>query len=150
MWAGLVLVSLLLCARGLAADGKDRSKAGVSGRVSTNAAAANTIETRAARSQRKNPPVLHSGAESTSADSPPGSTETPGLPAGFQPEQLIAPGGLGGTVNLMMVMTVLSLAPSILIMTTCFIRFIIVTSLLRQALGTQQLPPNNVLVALCL
>jgi flagellar biosynthetic protein FliP len=35
-------------------------------------------------------------------------------------------------------------------MTTCFIRFIIVTSLLRQALGTQQLPPNQVLLALCM
>jgi flagellar biosynthetic protein FliP len=70
--------------------------------------------------------------------------------SGFQPEQLVSPGGLSSTLNLMVVLTVLSLAPSILIMTTCFIRFIIVTSLLRQALGTQQLPPNQVLVALCL
>ena len=54
------------------------------------------------------------------------------FPGGFQPEQLVSPGGLSSTINLMVVLTVLSLAPSILIMTTCFIRFIIVTSLLRQ------------------
>jgi len=47
-------------------------------------------------------------------------------------------------------LTVLSVAPSILIMTTCFMRFVIVLGLLRQALGTQQLPPNQVIVSLCL
>jgi flagellar biosynthetic protein FliP len=82
-------------------------------------------------------------------ENPPTGSES-AFPGGFQPEQLVAPGGLSSTINLMVVLTVLSLAPSILIMTTCFIRFIIVTSLLRQALGTQQLPPNQVLVALCL
>jgi flagellar biosynthetic protein FliP len=50
----------------------------------------------------------------------------------------------------MLVLTVISLAPAILIMTTCFIRFVIVFSLLRQALGTQQLPPNQVLMSLSL
>lgn len=53
-------------------------------------------------------------------------------------------------MNLFLLLTVLSLAPSILIMTTCFIRFIIVLSLLRQALGTQQMPPNQVLISLSL
>jgi flagellar biosynthetic protein FliP len=54
------------------------------------------------------------------------------------------------TLKIMLLLTVLSLAPSILIMTTCFIRFVIVLGLLRQALGTQQLPPNQVIVSLCL
>ena len=71
-------------------------------------------------------------------------------PGGFEPEQLVSPRGLSSTLNLMLVMTILSLAPSILMMTTCFIRFIIVLGLLRQALGTQQLPPNQVLVSLSL
>ncbi len=44
----------------------------------------------------------------------------------------------------------LSLAPSILLMTTCFVRFVIVIGLLKQALGTQQMPPNQVVVSLCL
>ncbi len=65
-------------------------------------------------------------------------------------EQMVSPGGLSSTLKLMMLMTVLSLAPSILIMTTCFIRFVIVLGLLRQALGTQQLPPNQVIISLCL
>ena len=38
-----------------------------------------------------------------------------------------------------MLMTVISLAPAVLLMTTCFVRIIVVLGLLRQALGTQQL-----------
>lgn len=72
------------------------------------------------------------------------------LPGGFQPEQLVSPGGLSSTLNMLIVMTVLSLAPSILMMTTSFVRFLIVFGLLRQAMGTQQLPPNQVLIALSL
>jgi flagellar biosynthetic protein FliP len=53
-------------------------------------------------------------------------------------------------MQLVVVLTVLSLAPAILIMMTCFTRIIIVLSLLRQALGTQQLPPNQVLIGLAL
>jgi flagellar biosynthetic protein FliP len=44
----------------------------------------------------------------------------------------------------------LSVVPSLLLMTTCFVRFSIVLTLVRQALGTQQLPPNSVLMALAL
>lgn len=65
-------------------------------------------------------------------------------------DQMTSPGGLTATLKILLLMTVISLAPSILIMTTCFIRFIIVLGLLRQALGTQQLPPNQVLISLCL
>jgi flagellar biosynthetic protein FliP len=72
------------------------------------------------------------------------------VPFGVDVEQMVSPGGLSSTLKLMMLMTVLSLAPSILIMTTCFVRFVIVLGLLRQALGTQQLPPNQVIVSLCL
>jgi flagellar biosynthesis protein FliP len=65
-------------------------------------------------------------------------------------DQMLSPKGMTSTLKLLLLMTVLSLAPSILIMTTCFIRFVIVMGLLRQALGTQQLPPNQVLIGLCL
>ena len=47
-------------------------------------------------------------------------------------------------------MTILSLAPAILIMTTSFIRIIVVLSFLRSALATQQMPPNQVIVGLAL
>ncbi len=54
------------------------------------------------------------------------------------------------TLQLVVMLTVLSLAPAILLMMTSFTRIIIVLSLLRQALGTQQLPPNQVLVGLAM
>jgi len=72
------------------------------------------------------------------------------LPAGLNVDQMLTPGGLTATLKIMLLLTVLSLAPSILIMTTCFVRFVIVLGLLRQALGTQQLPPNQVIISLCL
>ncbi len=53
-------------------------------------------------------------------------------------------------VQLVALMTVLSLAPSIVIMTTSFVRIVVVLSLLRTALGLQQSPPNAVLVSLAL
>ncbi len=53
-------------------------------------------------------------------------------------------------VQLVALVTVLSLAPSILIMMTSFVRLIIVLSFLRTAMGTQQTPPNQVLMSLAL
>jgi len=63
--------------------------------------------------------------------------------------------GKGGSlsarvVQLIGLMTVLSLAPSIVIMTTSFIRIVVVLSLLRTALGLQQSPPNAVIISLAL
>ncbi|MDO8839713.1 MAG: flagellar type III secretion system pore protein FliP [Parvibaculum sp.] len=61
--------------------------------------------------------------------------------------------GLGLTdhvVQIVALVTILSLAPSILIMVTSFVRIIVVLSLLRTALGMQQSPPNAVLVSLAL
>jgi len=59
-------------------------------------------------------------------------------------------GGLSASLNVLLLLTVLSLAPSILILCTCFTRIVIVFSLLRQALGTQGLPPSQVIVGLSL
>ncbi|HEX3499355.1 MAG TPA: flagellar biosynthetic protein FliP, partial [Stellaceae bacterium] len=56
----------------------------------------------------------------------------------------------GRIVQLMVLVTVLSLAPAILITVTSFTRIIIVLSFLRNALGIQQTPPNTVLVSLAL
>ena len=57
-------------------------------------------------------------------------------------------GGLSGALNVIVLLTVLSLAPAIMLMCTCFVRFIVVLGLLKQALGTQSLPPPQVLLAL--
>ena len=53
-------------------------------------------------------------------------------------------------IQLILLITVLSLAPSILIVMTSFTRIVVVFSLLRSALGTQQTPPNTVLISLAL
>lgn len=53
-------------------------------------------------------------------------------------------------IEIIMLMTILVLLPSILIMTTCFTRIIIVLSFLRNALGLQQSPPNQVLIGIAL
>src|ERR1700733_15906304 len=53
-------------------------------------------------------------------------------------------------VQLILLITVLSLAPSILVMVTCFTRVVVVVSFLRTALGVQQTPPNVVLISLAL
>jgi flagellar biosynthesis protein FliP len=59
-------------------------------------------------------------------------------------------GGLSAAINILIVLTVVSLAPSIMLMTTCFMRIIIVLGVLKQALGTQSIPPPQVTVALAL
>ena len=56
----------------------------------------------------------------------------------------------GRIVQTIALITVLSLAPSILIMVTSFVRIMVVLSFLRTAIGTQQTPPNQVLVSLAL
>lgn len=58
--------------------------------------------------------------------------------------------GASGTISILLMLTVLSLAPSILIMMTCFTRIVIVLGFVRTSLGTQQMPPNQVLIGLAL
>ena len=78
------------------------------------------------------------------------------LPADAAAQSLsfdLGDGGSGATtrlVQLTALITVLSLAPSLLVMVTAFARIVIVLSLLRSALGTQGTPPNTVLIGLAL
>ena len=53
-------------------------------------------------------------------------------------------------VQLLFILTVLSLAPAILLMLTSFTRIVVVLSLLRHALGTQQMPPNQIIIGLAI
>ncbi|HBS29553.1 MAG TPA: flagellar biosynthetic protein FliP [Phycisphaerales bacterium] len=57
-------------------------------------------------------------------------------------------GGISGALNILILLTVLTVAPSIMVMCTCFVRFIIVLGLLKQAIGTQTLPPAQVITGL--
>lgn len=61
-----------------------------------------------------------------------------------------SPQEVASTLQVLVLLTVLTLAPSILIMTTSFTRIVIVLAFLRQALGTAQSPPTQVLVGLAL
>lgn len=60
------------------------------------------------------------------------------------------PGEVATTVQIFLLLTVLSLAPSLLIMTTSFTRIVVVLSFLRTAMGTQQAPSNQIILALSL
>lgn len=60
------------------------------------------------------------------------------------------PEDVSNSIKLLLYITVLSILPSILIMMTSFTRIIIVLSFLRNAMGTQQMPPNQVLIGLAL
>ncbi len=77
-----------------------------------------------------------------------GQTPAPMLSIGLDQEG--DQGQVAVVMQLFLLMTVLSLAPSILIMLTSFTRIAIVFSLLRQAMGTNQLPPNQVVIGLSL
>ncbi len=57
---------------------------------------------------------------------------------------------VSATLQILILLTVLTLAPAILMMTTSFVRIIIILGFVRQALGTQQSPPNQVLIGLAL
>ena len=72
----------------------------------------------------------------------------PSIQVGF--EDADAPGKVSSALQILILLTVLTLAPAILIMTTSFARIIIVLSFLRQAMGTQQTPPTQILDGLAL
>lgn len=60
------------------------------------------------------------------------------------------PSAISTSVKLLLLLTVLSLAPSILILMTSFTRIVIILSFVRTSLATQQMPPNQVLIGLAL
>lgn len=88
-------------------------------------------------------------AEAAIPPSGPTGPESPARQAGdssaMQPE-----GGLSTSLSILLLLTVLTLVPSILVMCTSFTRIVVVLALLRQALGTQSLPPTQVVVGLSL
>jgi flagellar biosynthetic protein FliP len=65
-------------------------------------------------------------------------------------DQTVRPDTISNTLLIFFLLTILTLAPSVLVMTTSFTRIIVVFGFLRQAMATQQSPPNQVLVGLAL
>ncbi|MBF0291517.1 MAG: flagellar type III secretion system pore protein FliP [Nitrospinae bacterium] len=79
------------------------------------------------------------------------SAQGPGLPdINISLSETGDPGKVGAGIKILILMTVLSLAPSIIITMTSFVRIVVVMSFLRQALGTQNAPPNQVMAGLSL
>jgi len=74
----------------------------------------------------------------------------PGMSTGAKPSGDTPRGGLSVAINILVVLTVLSLVPAIMLMTTCFMRILIVLGLLKQALGAQSVPPPQVVTGLAL
>ncbi|MBM4417066.1 MAG: flagellar type III secretion system pore protein FliP [Chloroflexi bacterium] len=68
----------------------------------------------------------------------------------FSLEQSQAPEDVSSGIQILILLTILTLAPSLLIMLTSFTRTVIVLSLIRNAIGVPQLPPNQVLIGLSL
>lgn len=66
------------------------------------------------------------------------------LNAPENPTQLVT------SLNVLIVLTILTLAPGLMFMMTSFLRLIIVFSFLRQAMGTQQMPPSTVLLSIAM
>ena len=61
-----------------------------------------------------------------------------------------SPENIGISLRLILLTTVLSIAPALLLLTTCFTRIIVVLGFVRRAIGTQESPPNQVLIGLSL
>lgn len=64
--------------------------------------------------------------------------------------ELTGPARISSTLQVLAILTFFSVAPSLLLLATCFTRIVIVLSLVRQAIGVHQLPPNQVIVGLAL
>ncbi|REJ70286.1 MAG: flagellar biosynthetic protein FliP [Planctomycetota bacterium] len=76
--------------------------------------------------------------------------ETPGGLFSTGPDDWTSPDGLSSTLQVMILLTVISMAPAVMLMTTCFVRIVVVLGLMRQAIGTQQLPPAQVITSLAM
>ena len=74
-----------------------------------------------------------------------------GLPTiTFGVEDADTPQQVSNALQVLFVLTILSVAPAILLMTTCFTRIVIVLGFVRQAMGTQNMPPTQVILGLAL
>lgn len=90
--------------------------------------------------------ALSNGATGLTGQAQPATGTTPGTTS----LDSASSEGLSTSLSILMLLTVLTLVPAILVMCTSFTRIVVVLALLRQALGTQSLPPTQVVVGLSL
>ncbi len=77
-----------------------------------------------------------------------GAVDLPSITIGMK--NASSPEQVSTALQILLVLTIFSIAPAILLMTTSFVRVVVVLSFIRQAMGTQQMPPNQVIVGLAL
>jgi flagellar biosynthetic protein FliP len=81
----------------------------------------------------------------------PAISQAVGLPTiTFGVEDANSPEQVSTAIQVLFVLTILSIAPAILLMTTCFTRIVIVLGFIRQAMGTQNMPPTQIIIGLSL
>jgi flagellar biosynthetic protein FliP len=89
-------------------------------------------------------------AASGTLTNPPARSDATPAPWDFHPQSWVQPERIQSSLQIVLMMSVLSLAPAIVLMTTSFVRISIVLALLRQALGTPQVPPPQVTTSVSL
>ena len=102
--------------------------------------------------------IVIGGSFAAAADAAPSSASSASgtLPLPVIPDVTVSVGQGDGAgrltvpLQILLLLTALSIVPAILMMTTCFTRIVVVLSFVRQALGTQQLPPNQLILGLAL
>ena len=97
------------------------------------------------------PAMAQTDATATATTTTPEATQTSSSSFSLpNVSEMLSRESLSNSLQILVLMTLLTVLPSIVLMTTCFVRMLVVLVLLRQALGTQQLPPSQVLVGLAL
>lgn len=144
----MVLIGNSLTAQAQNAPGSTAAPSGAPSIVRPDAALPNQPTTPGSDAAAQQPIQSFGGPENLE-ETPPSDREPLDFLAGG-PEQWTSPEGLSGSLQVMLLLTVLSLAPAILLMTTCYVRIIIVLGLLRQAIGLQSLPPSQVMTSVAL
>jgi len=96
--------------------------------------------------------ALCAALPAAAASAPASSSPAPAGPGGLELRITDPAGGAPGStaLRIVLMMTVIGVAPALLLMMTSFVRFVVALYFLRQALGTPQMPPNQVVVGLAL
>ena len=100
--------------------------------------------------EQENDPVGSAESSRNSEQAPHSSLLTPNSQTSFSFTSLLSPDGVMGSMGTLLTLGVLTLAPALIVMTTSFVRIVVVLGLLRQALGVQNLPPQQVITGLAL
>lgn len=95
-------------------------------------------------------PTIDPLLPSNSRNSQLATRDSESTPNSFSISSLLSPDGVMGSMGTLLLLGVLTLAPALIVMTTSFVRIVVVFGLLRQALGVQNMPPQQVITGLAI